>query len=454
MRRKERDSAVFPVVARLPAHAALPQAAQRLGRSGAGGALHLLRRAFPQDAELRPQALEQAEIGRLHALARRGSAQHVRQQLRQGQKALKGPAVRRRRALRPVGQRLHAVRDADGHALAADRAEVVQLDRAARLQAAAAGAVAVEVVLPLLRKELDRALEPLTRLDGALERGIAPPAGQEVRLAPQLVGRVRVGVRDELKPVQHGAAPVHRRVGGKARLQRVHMGRQVPEAFLHRIEPGKRPEEREVRRPDVRRDVHGLRARLQHDLQQVVAVQAEDGPAVAVQVPDGLELLGQGLRLVQARQQQHVVHLPRAPAALVDRADLAGDDETRLLRLHFRGQAQVLAQAVQSLLRGDEGLAQLCAPGGVRKVARAHDPQALIPRPEVQMRRVAVAAGRAREPRVNVQIRKNHPVSSSVAFFPDYTNLFAPLQTRTKKGPKRERLCSLRTRRSPRPGPR
>ena len=427
VRRKQRDHAVFPVVARLSVHLIRAQTPQRLAHRAPRDALHRLHGQLPQDAELRPQRAQQPQVLRLHALARGGRAHAVGQQLGQRHQALEGPR-QHRLLLAAVGQLLHAVRHADGQLAPAHGAAPAQLLRARRLQTHPAGPVPVQMVLPLLREELDGAVKALARLDGALERAIAPPARQQIGLTPQLCRRVRVGIGHQRQPVEQGAAPVHHRVGGQPRLRRAHLPRQVVIALLQRLKPRKRPEQRKMRRPHVRRDVHRLRAALQHDLQQIMAVQPQYGPAVAVQVADGLQPVRQRLRLLQPRQQDHVMHLARAAVLFVDGADLARHRKSRrgaLLR-HARRKPQLLFERVQPRAVGHQRLAQLLTPRRMGEIPRPHHVNALAPCPEIQVLRVAVPRRRARIFGMDVQIRDHF--SPAPAVFLHIISVFAVLR--------------------------
>ena len=177
--------------------------------------------------------------------------------------------------------------------------------------------------------------------------------------------------------------------------------RQVPEAFLHAVEPGKRAEHGEVGRPDMGGDELRLRTGFQRQLQQVPAVQAQNGSAVRVDVPDGGQAGGQLVRRFERPQQDQV-------AALVNRADLSGDGKARLRAGRESGQAQLFAQYIQALLRGDKLFLELGAPGGVRKVARTQQRDPLAACPPVQVRRVAVPAGGPGKTGVYMQVGNVH----------------------------------------------
>ena len=249
------------------------------------------------------------------------------------------PLAGRRAALRAVGQLLGAMLDADGQFAPAGGAAPLQAHGLRRLQADVAGAMAVEVILALLGEKLDGAFKALAGLHGALERWITGLHGQHVGLARQLCRRMGVRIGDERAAVEVGNAPVHRRVGGKAGLQRADVAGEVAEAFLDGVKARKGPQQGKVRRPDVRGDEHGLRAGLQRHFQKIPAIQPEDGAAVGVEVADALKARGRALRRRKRRHEDDVVHLARAPVPLVDGTDLGAEHKARLARRSRRAGA-------------------------------------------------------------------------------------------------------------------
>ncbi len=158
--------------------------------------------------------------------------------------------------------------------------------RLRRLQAHAAGAVAVQVVLALLGEELDRAAVPLPRLQRPADREVVEVGVEGAGLAAQHGRRVGVRVADQGEAVEPRDPPVHRRIGGEPRLHREDVRRQIAVALLHRVEARLRAQDGEPGRPDVGGDQIGVRPALQGDLQQVPRVEPEDGPAVRVEVAD------------------------------------------------------------------------------------------------------------------------------------------------------------------------
>ena len=208
--------------------------------------------------------------------------------------------------------------------------------------------------------------------------------------------------------VQGGHPPVHGRVGGQPSLHGVDMGRQVGKAPLDGVKAREGPEHGEVGGPDVGGDKLSLRAGLQGQLQQVPAVQTQNGPPVGVDVADGFQPGGQLVRRLQIGQEDQVVDLSGLSVPLIDGADLPGDHEPWGLSAHTAGQAQVLPQGIDPLPRRDQLLLQLGAPDRVGKVPRPQQLNALAPGPPVQVGQVAVPAGGPGEAGVNVEIGNVH----------------------------------------------
>ena len=180
------------------------------------------------------------------------------------------------------------------------------------------------------------------------------------------------------------------------------VGRQVAEAGLQGVEAGEGAEHGEVGRPDMGGDELRVGADLQRQLQQVPAVQPQNGTAVGVDVADGLQPGGQLVRRLQGREQNDVVDLPGLSVLFVDGADLAGDDEPGRFAGSGVRQAQGLPEGIDALSGGDQLLPQLRPPGGMGEVPGAQQLDALPPGPPVQMGCVAVMAGGAGEPGVDM----------------------------------------------------
>src|SRR5690606_15745921 len=94
---------------------------------------------------------------------------------------------------------------------AAGGAAPAVLARLLRGETHSAGAVAIEVVLPLLREELDRAEEArrVATAEGSCNAIVGQLAVEHDGLAAELRGRVRVRVGDQGVAVQRGEPPVH-----------------------------------------------------------------------------------------------------------------------------------------------------------------------------------------------------------------------------------------------------
>ena len=155
-------------------------------------------------------------------------------------------------------------------------------------------------------------------------------------------------------------------------------------------------------------DIDRLGTGFQQNLQQVPAVQAQDGPAVAVQVAGLLQALGQPFGVSQAGQQDQMVYLAGAPVPLIDGADLPGHQEKGGLS-RPAGQAVPVLQPVQSLPGLLQHFLQFFPPDRVGEVPGAHKAQALAPGPQVQVRGVAIPAGGPGVFGMDMQVRRVHP---------------------------------------------
>ena len=194
------------------------------------------------------------------------------------------------------------------------------------------------------------------------------------------------------------------------------MRRQVGEALLHRVETRLRAQNRKPWGPDVGRNQVAAGVRLQHDLEQVAAVEAQDRAPVGADVADLLQLLLQPRDSVERGSEDDVVHLAGAVVLLVDVADLAADQKAhaaaarrRHLVGHRRGVFRL--EPKQPLLRRFQLVAQLRQPAGVGDVAGGHHLHALDLRPLPQVFQRQVATGRARVVRVQMNVGNQlHPL--------------------------------------------
>ncbi len=211
-RGEQGDDPVLPVKPGPPLHLTGPQAADPLGHAGPGSPLDIGGRGLPEDVELRPQPGEHVLVQRQRPLGGGGRAGGGGDDLRQGGQALKGLGPLGPEARRAVRQGLHPVLHADGQLFAAHGAPAVPLLGLGGGEAHAAAPVAVQVVLALLREELNRAQKPRPGADGPDQTRVGQGGVQEVRFPAQLGGGVGVGVGDQGEPVQAGEPPVHGRV--------------------------------------------------------------------------------------------------------------------------------------------------------------------------------------------------------------------------------------------------
>ena len=416
VRREEADHAVLAVVASLAVDVASAQARERLGEEGAAGLPHLFQGEALEDVELGAQPAD--ELGRrlLHRARLHADAVDLRQHLRQRHQAAERIDARARLPgplLRPVRELFDAVHHTHGERLAARRTKAADAAGLGRLQADAAGAVAVQMVLPFLGEELDRAAIPLAGLQGPPHGEVVEVGRERAGLAPQHRRRVGVRVADQGEAVEPRDAPVHRRIGGEPGLHREEVRGEVAVALLDRIEARLRAEHGEPGGPDVRRDQIGVGAARQRDLEQVPRVEAEDRPAVRGEVADRAELFPQAGRGLEAGGVDQVVDLAGPVPLFVDGRDLDLEEEPgrpvagrRQLPLDLA--LDLRAQAEEPRLGRDELAADLLEPGRMREVAGTDDGDPLAPRPQRQVLEIGVPARGAGVLRVDMEIGVEH----------------------------------------------
>ncbi len=388
---------VFPVVAGRDADLPRPHPVDAFGHHVAARGLDVPQRQVHQDPELRPQLLQHLAEDRVHLLALLPHPPRLGDDLGQREQVGIGPRPPALLAFLPVGQFLHPGHDPYRDRLAALRAEPLVLRRLPRVPAHAAGTVPVEMVLAFLGEELDRAPEPLVLRvgQGAVHTVVRIFTVKNIGLAAQLRGRMRVGVRHQHEPVELPQPPVHQRVRRQPGLQGEDVPRQVLEALLDGIEPALRPQDREPGRPDMGGDKDRPRVSFQRQGQQVFRVQAQDRPAVGLDVADAGQALLQPAGGLQAGNDHDVVYLPHLVALLVDARDLGRKHEPhrtaagrRDPRLGLAGQLRLQLQ--EPGLRRLQLFLQLVQPVGLDAVSGRHhaDPLELRPQPEVLRRQV------------------------------------------------------------------
>ena len=151
--------------------------------------------------------------------------------------------------------------------------------------------VAVQMVLALLGKKLEGAAEPFFGAQGLGQVGVGGRHPKDVGLSAQLLGRMGVGVGDQQEAVQGRDPPVHGGVGGEPGFQGVNVGQACLKALLQGIEAAAAPQYRKPGGPDMGRDHQGLGVGLQHQLQHLPGIQAQDGAAVGGDVAQAAQAL-------------------------------------------------------------------------------------------------------------------------------------------------------------------
>ena len=102
----------------------------------------------------------------------------------------------------------------------------------------------------------------------------------------------------------------------------------------------------------------------------------------------------------------------RAASALVDGRDLRREDEADRRLSAGRGKlslnlaVDVASQGKEAWFSRDELVSELLKPERMREVARGDERQSLAPAPQREVFEIAVAAGGARIPGVDVQVRE------------------------------------------------
>ncbi len=220
---------------------------------------------------------------------------------------------------------------------------------------------------------------------------------------------MRIGIGGEPVAVEKGHPPVHRRIGREPGLDRKNVLGEVAIAVRDRVEARLRSERREPWRPDMRRHQIGVGAGVERDLQEVARVEPEDRPPVGSDIADAPEPVGKAIDGGEVGGVDEVVDFSGAVALLVDRGDFDFEQEPHR-RSARRGQRRgdalfdIVAQAKQTGLGGNELLLELGAPCRMGEIAGGDDADALAARPVGQMLQVQILAGRPRIFRMDVQI--------------------------------------------------
>ena len=228
-----------------------------------------------------------------------------------------------------IGQHFDAMHDSARHGLSAFRTGVVVGSGFLRRQADLTVSVPVVMVLAFFRKKLDRPQEQrgIATRKGGLDTGERQVAVQHVGLTAKLARGMGIGVRDQGNAVELTQSPVHGRVRRQSGFNHVDMGTQFPETFFQRIKPRVGPEHRKMRRPGMRRDEQGLRSAFQHDAQQILTVQPQDGPSVGMEVADARQLVRHVRHGAETRRKDQIMHFARTFVTLINTADLGSQHE-------------------------------------------------------------------------------------------------------------------------------
>ena len=141
-----------------------------------------------QERKLRPEPAEEALVVLRDPAALRPDREDLGQDLGQRDQALHRARGRRwRDLLRPVREVLDPVHHPDRQRLPAHRAQALVLAGLVRGEADLAAPVAVQVVLALLGKELERASVPLARLQGAAKGEVVEVGIEYAHLPAELL---------------------------------------------------------------------------------------------------------------------------------------------------------------------------------------------------------------------------------------------------------------------------
>ena len=154
----------------------------------------------------------------------------------------------------------------------------------------------------------------------------------------------------------------------------------------------------------MRWNVDGFRTDFQGNLQKVPTVQAQNRPAIGVDVPNGFQFPGEQFCGLKAGQQNHAVHLAHFSILFIDGTDLARDDKTGLPAAcqGAVAQPQIVLQRVQSILCRNQLFLQFLPPRRMGKIPCTQNLNSLTPCPIIQLFRRQVLAGRPGIPGMNM----------------------------------------------------
>ena len=305
----------------------LPHPPHPFGRHRTGRLRDLLQGGLAENVKLRAQVRNKRVVEAGHFLGLGADPQNLSQNLGQAEEALKRSGPWRLEAFGPVSQSLHPVEHADGDRLAADRAESRTRRRLPGFQANLAGAVAVQMILALLRKEFQGPGQSLAGAQGGYNLRVTQPGLEHGRLTGQVGRGVGVGGGDQMEAVQGRDPPVHGRIRAEARLSGVDVAAQILEALNQIVEARLGAQDREPGRPDVGRDQLGQGVGGQNQLQDVLGVQTQNGPAVRGQVAAGRQGRAEPLGRLKRGHQDDDVDFAHPLVLFVNTGDFAAEQE-------------------------------------------------------------------------------------------------------------------------------
>ena len=156
----------------------------------------------------------------------------------------------------------------------------------------------------------------------------------------------------------------------------------------------------------MRRHIHRLRAGIQHDFQQIPAVQSQNRPSVRMNIADQFQPPGKLFRFLQPGKQKKAVHLSYPIHLLINGTDLPCHHKPGLsLRHALLTDAVCILQDVQPFFCGFQLLQKFLPPRRMGEVSRPYEINPLFARPKIQMLHITVLAGCAGISGVDMQIR-------------------------------------------------
>ena len=189
----------------------------------------------------------------------------------------------------PIRKGVNPVKNANGERLPAGRTDPLVSRGFTGMKPNLTFSVAVKVVFPFLREELDGSLKALLMGHCRHHKVVVQRGVKNVGLPSKLGRRMGIGVGNQEIVVERGEAAIHIRVGGKACFQRMDMGCQVVETLLYGFKARFGPEKGKPGCPDVGGDEEGPVAHAKDHFEQIPGIEAQDRPAVGSNIPHPLQ---------------------------------------------------------------------------------------------------------------------------------------------------------------------